>query len=211
MRSSTTPPQPTTAGTPYYHVTAYRGLRRGEACGLHWTEVDLDRGQLTVLWQITQLGWATRLTTPKTASSEDAVALDADTVTALRTHRIRQRKQRLALGPRWVETGLVFTAPNGAGVHPADVTDLFQFLARQAGLPPIRLHDLRHGAATIALAAGVDMKTVQEMLRHSSITITGDTYTSVLPDLAMSAAEKAAALVPRRVRAVQGHEQRQAG
>jgi len=85
-------------------------------------------------------------------------------------------------------------------VHPADVTDHFQDLARQAGLPPIRLHDLRHGAATLALAAGVDMKTVQAMLRHSSITITADTYTSVLPELARGAAEKTAAIVPRRVR-----------
>ena len=62
--------------------------------------------------------------------------------------------------------------------HPADVTDHFHYLANQAGLPPIRLHDLRHGAATLALAAGVEMKLVQEMLRHSSITITSDTYTN---------------------------------
>src|SRR5439155_18622272 len=80
----------------------------------------------------------------------------------------------------WVDTGLVFTTSTGQAVHPADVTDHFQDLARQAGLPPIRLHDLRHGAATIALAAGVDMKTVQAMLRHSSVSITADTYTSVL-------------------------------
>ena len=85
-------------------------------------------------------------------------------------------------------------------VPPADVTDHFQHLARQAGLPPVRLHDLRHGAATLALAAGVDMKTVQAMLRHSSYTITADTYTSVLPELATTAAEKTAAIVPRRIR-----------
>jgi site-specific recombinase XerD len=128
------------------------------------------------------------------------VALDAETVTVLRAHRRRQRKQRLAAGPAWVDTGLVFTTPTGQAVHPADVTDQFQRLARQAGLSPIRLHDLRHGAATLALAAGVDMKTVQAMLRHSSITITADTYTSVLPELARGAAEKTAAIVPRRVR-----------
>jgi integrase len=183
-----------------YHLVAYRGLRRGEACGLHWTDIDLDHAQLAVRWQITQLGWATALTTPKTDSSEDTVALDADTVTVLRAHRTRQRKQRLATGPQWADTGLAFTTPTGQAVHPADVTDRFQHLARQAGLPPIRLHDLRHGAATLALAAGVDMKTVQAMLRHSSITITADTYTSVLPELARGAAEKTAAIVPRRTR-----------
>ncbi len=183
-----------------YHLVAYRGLRRGEACGLHWTDLDLDGAQLTVRWQITQLGWATSLKAPKTDSSEDIVALDAETVAVLRDHRTRQRKQRLATGPAWADTGLAFTTPTGQAVHPADVTDRFQYLARQAALPPIRLHDLRHGAATLALAAGVDMKTVQAMLRHSSITITADTYTSVLPELARGAAEKTAAIVPRRVR-----------
>ncbi len=184
-----------------YHLVAYRGLRRGEACGQHWTDTDLDAAQLTVRWQLAQLGWATTLKAPKTDSSEDVVALDAETVAVLRAHRARQRKQRLAAGSAWVDTGLVFTTATGEAVHPADVTDQFQFLGRQAGLPPIRLHDLRHGAATLALAAGVDMKTVQAMLRHSSITITADTYTSVLPELALSAAEKTAAIVPRRVRA----------
>jgi site-specific recombinase XerD len=84
----------------------------------------------------------------------------------------------------------MFTEPDGRALHPSDVTDLFQFLAAQAGLPPIRLHDLRHGAATLALAAGVDMKVVQEMLRHSSITVTSDTYTSVLTEVACDAAER---------------------
>ncbi|GGK16085.1 hypothetical protein GCM10010124_05880 [Pilimelia terevasa] len=87
----------------------------------------------------------------------------------------------------------------GAALHPADVTDHFQHLGRQAGLPPIGLHDLRHGAATLALAAGVDMKTVQEMLRHSSYKVTADTYASVLPEIATAAAEKTAAIIPRRV------------
>lgn len=76
---------------------------------------------------------------------------------------------------------------------------------REAGLPPIRLHDLRHGAATLALAAGVDMKVVQAMLRHSSITITSDTYTSVLPDVARAAAEATAKIIPRTPARPLGH------
>jgi site-specific recombinase XerD len=91
----------------------------------------------------------------------------------------------------------VFTEPNGKPLHPADVTEHFQLLVRQAGLPPIRLHDLRHGAATNALAAGVDMKVVQATLRHASITTTADTYTSVLPELARAAAEQTAMIIPR--------------
>lgn len=74
-----------------------------------------------------------------------------------------------------------------------------KFEAEAAGLPPIRLHDLRYGAATLALAAGVDMKAVSAMLRHSSITITADTYTSVLPQVARAAADATARMVPRKV------------
>ncbi|MGW6936496.1 tyrosine-type recombinase/integrase [Lentzea sp. NPDC054927] len=70
----------------------------------------------------------------------------------------------------------MFTELDGSPLHPAAVTDLFNALVEQAGLPPIRLHDLRHGAATFALASGADMKVVSTMLRHSSITITADTY-----------------------------------
>lgn len=185
---------------PLYHLVAMTGLRRGEACGLHWADVDLDRKTITVRWQITQLGWATELEHPKTDASEDHVSLDADTVEVLRQHRIRQWRERTTAGDKWAETGLVFTTPTGGQLHPADVTDHFKFLGWQAGLPPIRLHDLRHGAAALGLAAGVDMKTISERLRHSSITVTADVYGSILPELAQAAADKTAAIVPRRNR-----------
>jgi integrase len=89
-----------------------------------------------------------------------------------------------------------FTNPDGSPLHPAAVTDTFEQIAFRAGLPPIRLHDLRHRAATLALAAGVDIKIVQDMLGHSSRAITSDTYTTALPEVARAAAEAAAALIP---------------
>jgi len=189
---------------PLFHLAALRGLRRGELCGLRWSDVDLDSGQLTVRQQLAQIGWRVELTDVKTDSSHAPVALDTHTVQILRTHRANQHKQRLAAGPAWNDTDLVFTKPNGQQLHPAEVTDRFLELTAQAGLPPIRLHDLRHGAATLALAAGADLKVVQETLRHSSITITADTYTSVLPQVAFAAAEAAAALVPRTTTRVHG-------
>ena len=85
-------------------------------------------------------------------------------------------------------------------MHPDYVTRHFSRLITQAGLPPIRVHDLRHGAATLALASGVEMKVVQDILGHSSITITSDTYTSVLPQVARSAAEATAGMMPRAPR-----------
>lgn len=182
-----------------FHLIALRGLRRGEACGLHWTDVDLINGTITIRWQITQLGWATELDSPKTDASEDTVVLDDATVAVLRAHRRRQLEERLAAGPGWIDTGLVFTTPTGQALHPANVTDHFKFLTKQAGLPPIRLHDLRHVAAALMLLAGVDIKTVSATLRHSSIVVTADIYGSIMPKLAKDAAEKTSAIVPRKV------------
>jgi integrase len=171
------------------------GLRRGEVLGLRWSDVDLDAGLLTVRKQLAQIGWRVELADVKTDSSEAPVALDTHTVQILRAHRANQHKQRLASGPGWNDTDLVFTKPNGQQLHPAEVTDRFLELATQAGLPPIRLHDLRHGAATLALAAGADLKTVQALLGHASIVLTADTYTSVLPELLANSAEATARLV----------------
>ncbi|MFB6392274.1 tyrosine-type recombinase/integrase [Polymorphospora lycopeni] len=181
-----------------YHLVTFTGLRRGEACGLHWDDLDLDNRTLTVRWQLVQHGWATAIDTPKTADSEGAVALDAETVAVLRAHRTRQHRERLAAGENWTKSGLVFTTPTGNPLHPADVTDHFHHLAAQAGLPPIRLHDLRHGAATMGLAAGVQMKVISNRLRHSSPHFTAKYYGDVLPELSHAAAEATAAVVPRR-------------
>src|SRR5262249_28540694 len=124
--------------------------------------------------------------------------LDAETAAVLRAHRSRQRRERLAAGTNWTHTGLVFTTDTGQPLHPAEVTDHFHHLATQAGLPPIRLHDLRHGTATMGLAAGVQMKVISKRLRHSSPTFTAKFYGDVLPELTRAAAEATAAVVPRR-------------
>ncbi|MER7862373.1 site-specific integrase [Amycolatopsis japonica] len=182
---------------PLYHLIAHVGLRRGEACGQRRADTYLDAATLEVANQIVQYGWETGQSAPKTNSSEGLVALDANTVLVLRQHIACQDADKARLGSDWVDSGLLFTQPDGSPLHPADITERFYEIVRQAGLPPIRLHDLRHGAATLALAAGADMKVVQAMLRHSSITVTMDTYTTVLPEIALSAAEATAKLIPR--------------
>ncbi|RDG38228.1 integrase [Streptomyces corynorhini] len=96
----------------------------------------------------------------------------------------------------WVDTGLVFTQADGSWLHPGKVTDLFERLVAASGLPPIRLHDLRHGAATLMLAAGIDVKIVSDTLGHSDTRITRDIYQSVLPHVGRTAAEATAKLVP---------------
>jgi len=89
----------------------------------------------------------------------------------------------------------VFTTPDGEPLHPDWVTRRFRRLVELSGLPPVRLHDLRHGAATLAHATGADLKTVQELLGHASIVLTADTYTSVLLDLHYKTVEAVARLV----------------
>jgi integrase len=136
------------------------------------------------------------------------IALDRTTVAALRAHRHRQRAEAARYGPSWRASGYVFTGLNGDPMAPDRLSRTFKKLAEQAGLPPIRLHDLRHGAATLALAAGADLRTVQEQLGHSSIVLTADTYISVLPGVARAAAEKVAALILRAGSLVPGTRRR---
>lgn len=178
-----------------YRLITLRGLRRGEAVGLRWTDVDFREGTIGVHWQITQLGWQPVQGKPKTDASDRTIAVDTDTMTILKEHKQHQRKQRLAAREEWTDSGFVFTDNLGRPLHPQHVTDAFYWLSYQANLPPVRLHDLRHGAATIMLAAGVELKVVQETLGHVSSTFTRDTYASVYPEIAAAAAESTAALI----------------
>ncbi|MFJ3636203.1 tyrosine-type recombinase/integrase [Streptomyces sp. NPDC090112] len=179
-----------------WHLIAFRGLRRGEACGQPWSETNLDRHSLTVTGQLVQDGWEVEASEPKTDSGFRVVALDDDTVGVLERHRKQQEADRAEWGSAWVNTGLVFTQEDGSWLHPGKVTDLFERLVAASGLPPIRLHDLRHGAATLMLAADIDIKIVSDTLGHSDTRITRDIYQSVLPHVGKSAAEATAKLVP---------------
>ncbi|XVQ07249.1 site-specific integrase [Spirillospora sp. CA-255316] len=170
-----------------------RGLRRGEAAGLRWCDVDLDEGTAVICRQLQRRDGRLTVCPPKTAHSTRVIALDRTTVAALRAHRARQQAEAETYGEGYRDSGHVFTNLNGTPISPGRLTHLFQRLIAEHDVPPIRLHDLRHGAATLALAAGVELKVVQEMLGHSSIVLTADTYTSVLPKVAHTAAEKTSA------------------
>jgi integrase len=124
----------------------------------------------------------------------------------LRAWRKTQLADRLFFGEGWMDSGRVFTTEEGSQLHPAAVTQAFKWASFDAGLPPIRLHDLRHCAATLAFAAGADIKAVSSLLRHSSIAITADTYTEVLHEVHVDVAAKMTDLVPRKRRAVGGSE-----
>ncbi|MEO3873987.1 site-specific integrase [Nonomuraea sp. B12E4] len=176
-------------------LAALRGLRRGELAGLRWTDVDLQTAELTVAQQRVHTDGHVVVGPPKSAASCRVVALDAETVRVLRRHRERQKELSATAGTRWQDSGYVFTTADGEPLRPDYLTGRFRRLVTTSGQPPIRLHDLRHGAATLALAARIDLKVVQAMLGHASIVLTADTYVSVLPEVAHQAARETARLV----------------
>jgi integrase len=183
---------------PMFHFIAYRGTRRGEACGLLDAEVRLAKKESTVANQIATHGNTPVQKPPKSRAGNRDLVLDDDTVTVLAAYRARRAAQKLAAGPAWPDTGLFFVQPNGQPWHPNSVTQRFRRLVKRAALPPIRLHDLRHGAATMALDAGIDIKVVSEQLGHSTTTLTRDTYQSVLKQLHHNAADAVAKKITRK-------------
>jgi integrase len=179
---------------PLFRLVGMRGLRRGEACGLQWGDLDLDDGLAYIARQL-QEDARGRLAecALKTESSRRAVALDPETVVVLRAHRSRQRTR---LGDDAVAPGAwVFTRPDGSPLSPPFLTRTFVALVAATDLPPVRLHDLRHGAATLMLLAGMELKTISDQLGHSSVVLTADTYLSVAVELGLNSAEEAARLV----------------
>jgi integrase len=181
-----------------FEVLAMTGLRRGEVVGLRWGDVSLEKRVLWVRQAVVQVGYETVVGQPKTSSGEDRrVDLDAATAGSLIAHRLQQDVEKAAFGAAYEDHDLVFAREDGSYLKPEVVSKTFQALVAEAGLRRVRLHDLRHGQASIMLAAGVDMTVVSKRLGHSGIRITSDTYTHLLDGVGRQAAEAAAALVPR--------------
>jgi integrase len=192
-------------------LVGLRGLRRGEAAGLRWVDVDLHSRTVTISQQRLAYGRTVAVGPPKTVASRRTIALDRTTVAVLRAHRRRQEAERVAAGWAWRDSGYVFTAADGQPLHPDFLTRRFRLLVQRSGLPPVRLHDLRHGAASLAHSAGADLKTIQEQLGHASIVLTADTYTSVLTDKHHKTAEATARLVLAAAARGPNHRIRQTG
>lgn len=172
-------------------------MRRGEACGARWIDLSATQRSLTIATQLVIDGWDVHENAPKTDSGSRLIALDDETIRVLLAHKERQEQEQHEWGECWKNTGRIFTQEDGSLLHPGKVSDHFERLVAAADLPPIRLPDLRHVAATLMLSAGVDVKVVSETLGHSDTRITRDIYQSVLDDLARDAAEKVVQLVPR--------------
>ena len=189
---------------PLWRLIATSGMRRGEALGLRWDDVDLTKGRLSVNRTLVQDGdyraddtgmaWGT----PKTARGRRAISLDRETIGALRAHRARQHQERLLAGASYVDEGLVFCGRSGEPVHPKVVSNLFRKAVARHAMPYLSVHGLRHSWATLALQAGVHPKIVPGRLGHSTISITLDIYSHVNPAMDADAANTVAALIRPR-------------
>ncbi|MFL6240554.1 MAG: site-specific integrase [Actinomycetes bacterium] len=194
-------------------LLATTGLRRGEALGLRWQDVDLDNARLSVRQTVISISGKLHIRPTTKTGKARVVDLDPGTITTLRAHKVGQAQERLAAGGRWADKGLLFTKDDsrlgeggapGDPLHPERLTRTLQRRIRaynmahpDATLPVFGPHGLRHTWATLALGAGVHPKVVSERLGHSTIAITLDTYSHVTPTLQRQAAEQVAALFVR--------------
>jgi integrase len=176
-------------------ILATTGLRLGEALGLKWSDVELERAERVQRSLVRPTHGATwLLEEPKTEKSRRAVPLLAQTVQALTWHRTRQEAEKIAGGSNYSPDGFVFATPTGGPLQGTVVYKYhWQPTLKRLGLPTIRLHDLRHSAATLWLEAGLPLKLVQELLGHASMTITADVYSHILPAYRRQAADVLAA------------------
>ena len=175
----------------FFATLLYTGLRRGELLALRWRNLDLIKGNLTVVETAYKLGNGDYIIKePKTAHSRRSVTLSTSLIELFRAYRIDQELLRIQLGVSLNADDFVFIRPDGSPLNPSAVSLAFRRITHKAGLKDIRIHDLRHTHATLMLQAGVNPKVVSERLGHASISITLDIYSHVLPGMQEAAAEK---------------------
>lgn len=179
-----------------WRLALLRGFRRGELAGMG--DADFDVGEATVTVNVALLAVGGRLVwgRPKSKAGERTVDLDAGTVALGKAHRSARRRERLAAGAAWEDSGRMFCREDGSPLSPDWISKRFKELAAGAGLPVIRFHAARHTAASLMFDADLDIKIVQEVLGHSTSVITRDTYTHVRRRKHQEAAERTVALLP---------------
>ncbi len=183
---------------PLWRLLAMTGVRRGEALGVRWSDLDLDGARLSVRQQLVRQGDLVTFGPPKTKAGRRSIALDPGTVEALRDRRAQWRDEKLALGEGYQDLDLVFARADGRPHDPDVISQQFETATRRAGVKRIRLHDVRHTHATLGLAAGIHPKVMQERLGHSSIVVTMDRYSHVIPNMQDEAAAKLGMVVDGR-------------
>lgn len=167
------------------------GMREGELLALQWSDINFEQGYLQIRRTVRRFtGQGMREGEPKTASSRRRIDLSPYLLEVLKHQRVSQLEARLKAGKAWEDHDLVFCNHLGKFFETGDLGKMFHTLLQDAGLPRLRFHDLRHSAATMLLAMGVNVKVVQELLGHSTVTMTLNIYGHVLPGQQQAAIEK---------------------
>ena len=170
------------------------GLRKSEALGLRWSDVDLDNGVLSVRYQIQRVDGTWTFVPPKSNSARRTLPLPPVLIDELRKHRTEQMEERLAAGPDWHDYNLVFCTQSGQPIASRNLTTAFTRMLRRAGLGHHRWHDLRHTSATFLAAQGVHPRVAMQILGHSQISLTMNIYTHVADDVQREAIDRLAGL-----------------
>jgi integrase len=177
-----------------WRLMVSNGLRRGEALGLQWKpDINLESGRLSVRRALVSAGYVVKTVEPKTKRGRRSMGLADETIIALRAQAALQLDDAAKHGDLWKDTGFVFTTETGEPWHPDRVSKLFDQAVKKAPVPRIRLHDLRHTCATLALQANIHPKVISEMLGHATIAITLDTYSHAIPAMQDEAVNRIAA------------------
>ena len=170
-----------------YYVAGMTGVRRGELLALEWGDIDFINKRMSIRRALSCVGYKLEVTKPKTKKSTRAIDLDPKTIAMLQEHHRQQAEEWLANGRTGARPSLLFTQ-NGSFIHPDRFSKVFRNLVVKSGLPLLRLHDVRHTHASLLLLGGWHPKVVQERLGHSSITVTMDLYSHLIPGMQETAA-----------------------
>ena len=179
--------------TPYhrlFYTALFTGMRQGELLGLPWRGVNLRQGYISVFQELFKRSGTCIIKEVKTRNSRRRIALSPSLVQVLRSQKLEAEANAILLGKELTPDDPVFAYPDGRTFDPSTITHAFSKVLREAGLPHIRFHDLRHSFATFTLGAGVNVKVVSEMLGHASVAFTLDTYGHLMPGMQESAAEE---------------------
>jgi integrase len=177
-----------------FTVMLTTGMRRGEALGLRWVDVDLKKGVISVRQQLQRINGDLKATEVKTERSRRSINLAKPTVMALKEHKAAQMRTQLT-SPAWTETGYVFTTGLGTPLDPRNVAKQFEAACTKAKIGKWHPHELRHSAATLMLATGTPLQVVSAVLGHASIRITSDVYGHVLEPQRQEAADALAGVL----------------
>lgn len=173
----------------FFLLIVTTGLRKGEALGLRWQDVDFSKRTVAVRQAIVTLDGKAKIETPKSPAARRLVVIPEETAQALQDHRSRQRLQRMRVADAWADNDLVFCTELGAIIHPSNVNRALTALVEESNVPRITVHELRHTHATWLLSHGLPVKDVSARIGHAKASITLDTYAHIIPGMQDNAVE----------------------